>query len=525
MTAASAPTVAGRARGAGPLADLGTAIRALAFVEWRAWLWRLRQIRRNLIGAVLLVAAVALFTIVQVAVLSSGVTAEPVDVRMRTTFVLAVSIMLTLGTMSAVRVCPVRMRGADVAWMVPRPQGPRALVAWHVVVLGTRAALIGGVGITVAALIARSTPRWQPVVAIAAGMMLVQAVPTLTHLLAVHGGRLVRAVLQVGVPLWWASVAASAWASSSDTDWAPRVVHAVARPARTLLEVLVGGVVAPGQGSGLLWAVTVVVAATLVAVWLGTGYEDGAAQRTWEVEALRSATKDGSLTGEVMAEAVAKQVTRGIGSLEHSFGLHGEWALVWATLATLRRTWRSQMRVLLVLLAVAVALAAFAPSWAGIPAAFGLLVTVLSLPIEAATQRSRLAPYVIPGSPARKLVALDAGSVVPTVLSVVVTAVPWAVVSGLPWTTLTGLLVVLVAGLVALTAVSGVVALWASSIARQFWLGVLGTVLVLGAMLGVGLAMSFAGAPLVLGAAAAGVAIAVLAWSAGARLLARGRAA
>lgn len=499
--------------------DLGTALRALAFVEWRTWLWRIRRLRRNTWAVVAILAGIGFFVMLQV--VATGEEPGAVD-DMVGILVFAGVGMLFMASLTAVRVSPVRMRGADVAWVVPRPQGPRALVAWHVAVVGLRTVLIAGVGTLITAVIVRSLPAWEPLVAIWAALAVVQGAPTLAHMVGVRLGRAMRNLLMLAVPAWWLSVGLTAADAAMGLDWLPEAVRVVGRPGVWLLETLVGSVLTPGSVDGLGWAALVALAIVVAAVCLASGYEEGAAMRTWEADMVRAAVSDGSLTGEVMSDAIAKQVSRGVTSLERSFGLRGEWALMWVTLATFRRTWLRELRITGVALAVAAVLAVLAPAWAWIPAALWAFLVVVSLPVETAMQRAKPGLHMMPGSPTRKLAALDIGSGLSYLTGVVLAAIPWLVVARLGWGGTIGLFAVTVAATVALTAASGVATLIVTSTARQFGLGMLAVTVTCG-LLALG-ALLTAGVSWEAGVIVMSTLVSVGCWLWGATLLDRGRA-
>lgn len=392
---------------------------ALAYVEVRTAAGRIRRSLRNpltLIGIVVGLGAVVWTQLINPVDPSAFQLGE----SLREVGVAIVAGVLGGSALVGVSTCPIRLRGPDIAWLVPRRGGVRAIVAAHLAMPAARMLLIGLPWILLIGAISPNPPLWGGVVAVALIGVVVRVHGALVHLIALRGAA---RVWQVVVPSAWLGVAVTA---TLDAGRLPGPVELVASWVRRPLEVLVGAVAAPLSGAPGVGAVAVgIVALGIGTVALGTRWQDGAAQRTWESEAVTAALRDGTMTGEVMSQAIDRQVRRGIPSLGRDLGLHGEWALVWRGVAGLRRTWRPIGWMVGGAVAVATGLAVFAPDLAWLPTAVVAAWVTLMPQTGLLEERGHLALFRIPGSAVRRAIAVDVLPITYLSLTVVLVAAPW----------------------------------------------------------------------------------------------------
>lgn len=498
----------------------GTTLAALGYVLWRETLRRLHRLVRNPVAVVVGLVLVASSAVVFLAGPDGGPMPE-IGAGSHRGFVGFFASFLVAVCWNAAAVCPIRLRGPDLSWLVPRPGADRALVGWHIVVISLRIAVFGLAGVTLAAVFGSGTVVW-PLVAFVAGFALVRGLPALVHLVAIR--RAPRTVAAV-VRLTTVAVAIPPLADAFDRtgNWVERL-HTVTRPAEEVLDALVAAVIAPDPSlTALGWAgaVTAVVVATAVA--LGTGWENGAALRTWEFESLTAAVRDGSMTGELMAEAIARQVRPGVATLESGLGLRGEWALVWRAVAAWRRSWRPIGIVAGAGFATAALLAGLAPQAAALPVVLIGAVTVVSPQTGMLEEADHLALYRIPGRPLAKVVAVDLVPIVAVSATLVLVAVPWLVVADLPADTVVAGLAALPLVMAGIVAVGGTASLWGSTVARRLGLSVAGGVACGVVLASAGAAASAAGSSPLTGVVVAAPVVAIAAWSASSRLVHAGR--
>lgn len=440
---------------AGSIAAGGGVLRALVYGTVRAYVGKVRRMMARPVQFLLvLIAVVGLVALQVFAIVNQGETALGGQARAAATAGFCVA--LAVVSVSAVRACPIRLRGADVAWLLPCPSAPRALVAWNVAGTSGRAAMIGVAAAVGAALRAGELTlvMWQPAVALAGALLLVRGVSYVTHLLTVHGvGRL---LVGGGGALLWAVAALPPLLATANVPLSlPAWIARAGAPLRALTGALVQAVIAPtaARWPAVLVAAVIAVSVALLAIALGSGYQDRAARQTWEVEAMIAAYKDGSAATTVMAESIAARLPADVPSFDRLGGLRGEAALLWCAIATLRRSWRSDLRFPLLLAAAALAMAIVAPDYAAYPVMPVLLLVALGFLSGFVEELEHLPIRTLPGVAWRKVLAVD--------------AVPVAVVSAMALLIVSPAIVVAAAPLTDLFAVPGVVlaAISASSVA------------------------------------------------------------
>lgn len=490
-------------------------LRALGHVTVRTHLGKLRRMgsaQRALLG-ILVVGLVAL----QI----NAITSEHAMLDRRWVGLASAGLcaVLAVVSVSAVRACPIRLRGADVAWLLPCPSGQRALVAWHVAGTAGRAALIGVAAAIGAALRAGGVSlfMWQPAVALTGAALLVRAVSYVTHLVTVHG--VPRRVAGAGGALVWGVSALPAAADAVGIAVPlPGWVVAAGAPLRWVAAALVQPVLEPAAAlwPGVLGVGAGAVAMAAAAVALATGYQDRAAQQTWEMEALVAAVREGSSVGAV-SEVVAARLPSGVPSFDGLNGLQGEWALLWRAVAGLRRSWRSEIRAPLVLCAAAVAAAFLAPGYAVAPALPVALLAAGGFFSGFVEEIDHLPVRTLPGAPWRKVVAVDAVPLAMLTAGVLLVVAPAVTVAVGPWSLRLADLLAVPGVTSAAVAASTVSALTCATIGRR----VLASALLVGSVYALALgAWTLAGAglrgPAVL---VLGATLAVACWTQATRVL------
>lgn len=495
---------------------IGATFRALVYVAWRIQLGRLRRLRSNPGPAIALATLVVALVALQLSVVGSP-TGIVLDDGLRAAVAGVVAALLALSCGAATTRCPVRLRGADVAWLLPRPGGGRTLVAHHVAGPAVRVLVAAAVATTVAALLAGPAVSVRTVVAIASSTLLLRTAPVVSFLLAL---RLPPRLVQVVTVAAWGGVAVGAFATAVDTS-VPAVVRSLLWPGRAVVDTLVGAVAAPSTvtTAALAGVATIVVIAAIVAVVLSDGYEEPAALRTWQDEALAAAVRDGSMSGEVVAELVATKLRPGLASFEGARWARGEAAFTWRALAQARRDLRGRLAILAVGPAVVVAVAVLAPAATAVPIVLIVLLAAVSAPTAVLEERGHRGLATFPGVPWRKLAAVTAVPALETTISVGVALVPWLLLGDLTVAARLGLLVTLPFVATAAIAVAGTAALRPATVARQLSAGATSSLAVVAALAGVvWLAPSVWGP---LAAVSAAVAITAVSWRAGGRWLAR----
>lgn len=416
----------------------GGVLRALSHVTLRTYAGMVRRMMaRPLQFLLALAAALGLVALQISAIATQGGTVLGGQARSAATA--GFCVVLVVVSVSAVRACPIRLRGADVAWLLPCPSAARALVAWNVAGTSGRAAMLGVAAAVGAALRAGELTlvMWQPAVALAGALLLVRGVSYVVHLLTVHG--VGRVVAGGGGALLWAIAALPPVLAAADIPLAlPAWFERAGGPPRALTGALVQAVVAPAAARwpGVLVAAVIAALLALLAIALGSGYQDRAARQTWEIEAMIAAYKDGSVTTTVMAESVAAKLPADVPSFDGLGSLRGGAALLWRAIASLRRSWRSELRFPLLLAVAALTTAIVVPEYAAFPVTPVLLLVALGFLSGFIEELEHLALRMLPGAAWRKVLAVDAVPVAVVTAMAVLMVSPAIVVTAAPLTDL-----------------------------------------------------------------------------------------
>jgi hypothetical protein len=337
-------------------------LRALAYVSWRTNL-------RRFSGPAPLVLLAAL--IAGLIVLRSNL--GPVEFPQAYARYGIAALVVAAGIGGAFR-CPIRLRTADVAWVLPAPRGPRTLV------LHSLLATFGGFG-----LLGLASGGLLTGLSVAFVVTFLRAVFFLSFVLFTHG---VPRVAVVG-----------AW-----------IVGA-------------GGVALAGTPD--LWVVAVITTVTVaMTVVLADRYHDASARLAWEFAAVRTALEDGAWDSSAITDLTAHRPRRGISSLPAHPRFLGETAFAWRAVAQLRRTWRAEASMILPIFALSIAVAMWAGSrLAALPLALATVVTIggsgsagLAEEIDRTTFRTA------PGQPGRLVLATE---LVPVLTSAGTTVAAW----------------------------------------------------------------------------------------------------
>lgn len=457
---------------------------ALAYVAWRTTVLRLRRTLRSPLQVALAAAGVAAFTTMQMLALRAP-TGAAVGEAGRDAVVAAALGILAVVAFSATFQCPLRLRGADIAWLFPCPGGPRALLLRHVT--GTTwVALAAAAGVLLAGVLAgglRSGAVEVPLAAAAAALG-VRAVSTAVYLLRL---RLVdRRILRVVAPLALLVAAApAAGRAFGFADAVPAMLAGATAWARHAVAALVDAVLTAGAaddaGLGLSLAAAVVLGFGCVAA--GRGFVDDAARATWEVEAARSMLSDPDAS-KAVADLASKNMRQGVPSFERLNRMRGDAAFVWKDVAAARRSWRAQLRGLAPFFAVAVVLSLWAPAGAFLPAVLVVVIELLSSRYDGMpAELDRAFVHTVPGTPWRRLLAVEATPALLSMLGAGLVWLPVLVLSGLPVAVRFGGLAAVVVGAALVPVVSGLAAVTVSGALRHALAAaaVMGTVVALAA--------------------------------------------
>ncbi|WUI00915.1 hypothetical protein OHR68_03590 [Spirillospora sp. NBC_00431] len=330
-----------------------------------------------------------------------------------------------LGALAAFR-CPIRLTPADVAWVLPAPDGPRALVCHRLVSMfgGFLAAGCAG-GLAGWAAAGRGPGALGAALALTLAATLLRSTAYVSFVLVTRGvPRAVPAVVW-GV-LGTVSVAlavARGFGHDGDTWWPPSVLL------EGLLTPLAGGQDAAG------WTATAVTAALvaalgLTAVMLADRYHDDAARLAWEFAALRAAVRSGD-TGGPAARMAARRLRRGVASLTAGGRFAGEAAFAWRALAQLRRTWRRDLASTVPLMAAAAAAAIWAePAAAAVPWGVAAVLALLGAASTGlADEVDRTFFRAIPGRLGRQVLAMEAVPFAMTAATLTLVWLPSAVLA------------------------------------------------------------------------------------------------
>ncbi|MEW9531055.1 hypothetical protein [Microbispora sp. NPDC049125] len=303
---------------------------------------------------------------------------------------LAAGLSAVLGVTAALGAlhCPVRLRAADVAWLVPLKEGPRALVLYKIVSLAATSVVIGLVGGLAGRLLARSAEVdvVSATLSLALAATAFRVVSYLPYMLVTHGVR--RVPLAVGL---FALGAGAAVATVALGGAAPLAVFLPS---------------AGGHATATATALMVVVLLAALTVGLADRYQDAAARLAWEMEAMRAALQR---DGTSLAEMAARRLRRGVPSLAASPRFAGEAAFVWRAFAQLRRTWRGDLAGVLPVAAAS----AVAALWAGsgvalLPTAVAALLALLQAGSTGLADELDRTPFLLaPGRLGRQVLAVE----------------------------------------------------------------------------------------------------------------------
>lgn len=495
----------------------GSTLQALGYVGVRETVARAKRFLRNPV-AVVVAALTAIGLGVSLVYGRSGLLEVGTSSNTQDLYIAILAVVLLISCWNAVAVCPIRLRGADLAWLAPRSGADRALALWHMLAVPARFLLLGSIGMVGAAVLAGAAP-WRALYGGVIAYTLLRAIPTLVHLVAL---RIAPRVVALATRLALTSISGSALLVAIDQgEVLPTVLDVVTAPFRDFLGALVASVTAPTEPTGLVVAAVVTGSVVAAAFALGSGYMEAAARRTWEFEATASAVLDGSMTGEVMAEAISRQVRRGISSLTRDFGLRGEWALTWRALAGWRRSWRPIGLVVGTLFVAAVVLAVLVPRAGGLPVTLLAGASILFPQTGMLEESDHVAVYRNPGRPFLKAVAVDVIPIVVTSFSIGVLALPPLMVTGATAGAVLWGAFAVFSAVAAIIAVGGAACLRGRTVARRMVLSI-----VVGFGTALALLLSFVVARLIgvvalVGPLVTGLFIAMLAWGSSAAEIAR----
>jgi hypothetical protein len=394
-----------RSRPTGP--RRGSILRALAYVAVRDLRRRVQRLARRPLRLILIVGLLGGLGAAQVLAIAARDRTGVVD---PTGALAAVGLLLIIGSISAVRRCPIRLRSADVAWLVPPPRGARSLLSWHLVAGAARVTVFGLVAGVIASVQAGTLTAvaLQPALALPTIALTIRGFAFLLHLLTVRG--VVRSLAgAIGVLI--AAPLILRWLSSAraDLDGLDALAAPWSTPARALLAAPLAAVRSPDATlwPGLLLAAVLAIGLAVLVITLGTGYQDEAAQRAWERESIATAYRDGSPLAGPVQELVAARLPAGVSSFTRLDGARGPAALRWRAIATLRRSWRWDLRPAAVLLIGAVVLAVLVAELALVAPITLLVLTLPGFRSGVVGELDHLAIRTIPGPSRAKLRAAD----------------------------------------------------------------------------------------------------------------------
>lgn len=408
----------------------GSILRALAFVAVRDLRRRVQRLARRPLRLALMIGLIGGLGTAQVLAIAAR---NRTGVDDPTGALAALGLVLTISAVSAVRRCPIRLRSADVAWLVPPPRGARSLLSWH---LGSGAARVAVFGL-VAGLIASlqlgavTGVALQPALALPTIALALRGFAFLLHLASVRG--LPRSVAG-GLGVLVAAPVILRWllASVRMPSWLESVVAGWSLPVRTLLAAPLAAIANPDPTlwPALLLAAGLAAGLAVAVVALGTGYQDEAAQRAWERESIATAYRDGSPLAGPVQELVAARLPRGVPSFTRLDRARGPAALTWRAIANLRRSWRWDLRPAAVLFAGAIVLSLFVPELALVAPVTLLVLTLPGFRSGVVGELDHLAIRTIPGPSRARLRAADTVPTMQLGLELVMMALPALLVAG-----------------------------------------------------------------------------------------------
>jgi hypothetical protein len=363
---------------------------------------RRRVLARSPLRLTLLLAALA-----ALAALQSRALAGPRAGAGRVPYAVAgvVALLGAVGVNGALR-CPISLRPADVAWVLPTRNGPRALVLYKLLAMfggflafglaGSCAAWAvtghGGAGLLARALVIALAATLLRVAAYLSFVLVTRGVPRIPVAavwVIAAGGSAVATIARA------ADGAGGGWGPLSDLF------------GRLLLPVLTPyGRWSPGA-TGV--AALLIAGLGAVTVMAADRYHDAAARLAWEFTSLRAALRHDEWSSGPLADMAAQRLRHGVPSLAASSRFAGEAAFAWRALAHLRRTWRRDAIGVLPFAAISAGAAAWGRPAAALAPLGGAAVLSLigagstGLPYE--MDRSYL--LTVPGRPGRQVAAIE----------------------------------------------------------------------------------------------------------------------
>ena len=382
---------------------------ALSYVAVRTTIRRAVAVARSPVRLALLVVAVAAFVFLQTRGVDHG------GVAPRYALVVPVALLGVLGAGGALR-CPVRLRTADVAWVLPMANGPRALMLYKILAMFGGFLAFGLVGAGAGRVVeGQASPGVIGcALGLAVGATLIRMSSYLSFVLVSRG------VPRYPLAGFWIAVA---------------LVSAVAGgPLSGMFDNLFGSVLAPSDG-WRPWGTAMGAAVLAVLAWptvaLADRYQDAAARLAWEFAALRAAMREDRGNSGRLAEMTTHRLRRGVLSLPAGQRFAGEAAFAWRAIAQLRRTWRRDAIGALPVVAVSAGLAVWtAPRTALIPLG---LATVLALAGISSTgladELDRGFFHITPGRLGRQLLAIELVPFLTTAATLVAIWLPVAILA------------------------------------------------------------------------------------------------
>lgn len=392
--------------------DTVACLRAMAYLNTHQWLRRLRGLGGKpweLLGFTIAVLLVAVWEVLALQHFGTGATLNlrPIDPILR-----FVPLLLPFLLWRSAGRSPLRLRIADVSWLLTAPGGPRAVIAWKLLLRPLAYAFVAFLG-TVLARWWLNLPvgdRWKVVLIGAIVGLTIRLVSVGGHILAIR----IRAATAVRIisVIWGLGLLASAVLTFPGSVWLDL---------RPITERLVAGTLDPAAVSGG-WLLTILAILLVLSALVITGAsglqeraENAARQGAHAQEALR--TRSGR-------EMWATMFRSGVPSLPTWSFFAGDRALCYRALAQERRIVLSTLGTLAVLLAIAVGLRLFFPPYAWVPAAL-TLVTVPTAFGAADGLAAELDHYQLRLAPFRPLPALIWVSVIPIVRLSLMLEVLW----------------------------------------------------------------------------------------------------
>jgi hypothetical protein len=389
---------------------MGDALRALVYVGLRVGARRLAGMLQSPKALIPAFVSVVLLVVAQVWLLDGEAGTPTLAGEYLPYAVAGLLVVVSALGLLALGQCPVKMRTPDVAWVIPRPGGPRAVVLYNLALIFLGFTMVGVVALGVGRFTIGQLGADVLVGAAAFGLLglSARACAYLTFLIAVRGmPRSLLALLWLVAGLGSAVHAGLAGMHRADVPtWNPLYLFGTHLVAPVILPQ------AADAAAGVLIAGTVALVLAVLAVALGEGYQEAAARLAWQIADLRSALRQGNWSSGPLADVSSMSVARGVPSMAANPRMIGDKAFLWRAWAQLRRSWRHSLIGLLSPLVVSVGVALWGqPELAALPLGLAAFLTVLGGTAEGlADEQDRTHFRLAPGSmPARVL----AVSVVP----------------------------------------------------------------------------------------------------------------